>query len=255
MSPNTCRRPPARRKTRLRRFTRNGASIPGIVRPAVWPLQAQPPRGSGREIWMLQRRPGRMGAGLGLTTGWVVRAALAARGVQDDLPASPIERSTTRGSTSRWTATDRVLEVDTIVVCAGQEPERGLAEAVASSGMPVRVVGGARDAEGLDAFRAIEEGPRGRPRPLGRRPPQQRDIDQRGREHDQAVGRRGDDREPASEQTARRPRWRASRSAGRIRSRWLIRWVGPVANIRASNQAIAIISRLSTSVTSPACAK
>ena len=54
--------------------------------------------------------------------------------------------------------TDRVLEVDTIVICAGQEPDRGLADTVAASGVPVHVVGGAREAAGLDAFRAIEEG-------------------------------------------------------------------------------------------------
>ncbi|MDE0172921.1 MAG: FAD-dependent oxidoreductase [Defluviicoccus sp.] len=114
-------------------------------------------KGSGREIWMLQRRPGRMGASLGLTTGWVVRAALAARGVRM-IPGVAYRRVDDAGLHVAVEGTDRVLEVDTVVVCAGQEPDRGLADALAASGVPVHVVGGAREAAGLDAFRAIEEG-------------------------------------------------------------------------------------------------
>ena len=113
--------------------------------------------GSGREIWMLQRRPGRMGAGLGLTTGWVVRAALASRGVKT-IPGVSYRRVDDTGLHITVDGTDNVLEVDTIVVCAGQEPDRALTEALAASDVPVHVVGGAREAEGLDAFRAIEEG-------------------------------------------------------------------------------------------------
>ena len=113
--------------------------------------------GSGREIWMLQRRPGRMGASLGLTTGWVVRAALAARGV-GTIPGVTYRRVDDTGLHITVDGTDNVLEVDTIVVCAGQEPDRALAETLAESDVPVHVVGGAREAEGLDAFRAIEEG-------------------------------------------------------------------------------------------------
>ena len=115
------------------------------------------PHGSGREIWMLQRRPGRMGAGLGLTTGWVVRAALAARGVKT-IPGVIYRRVDDAGLHIAVDGTDRVLEVDTVVVCAGQEPDRALTETLAASDVPVHVVGGAREAEGLDAFRAIEEG-------------------------------------------------------------------------------------------------
>ncbi len=115
------------------------------------------PHGSGREIWMLQRRPGRMGASLGLTTGWVVRAALAARGVRM-ISGVAYRQVDDAGLHVAVEGTDRVLEVDTIVVCAGQEPDRGLADTLAASGMPVHVVGGAREAAGLDAFRAIEEG-------------------------------------------------------------------------------------------------
>ena len=113
--------------------------------------------GSGREIWMLQRRSGRMGASLGLTTGWVVRAALAARGVKT-IPGVAYRRVDDAGLHIAVEGTGRVLEVDTIVVCAGQEPDRGLGDALAASGVPVHVVGGAREAAGLDAFRAIEEG-------------------------------------------------------------------------------------------------
>ena len=113
--------------------------------------------GSGREIWMLQRRPGRMGASLGLTTGWVVRAALAARGVKT-IPGVAYRKVDDTGLHIGVEDADRVLAVDTIVVCAGQEPDRGLAETLSGSRVPVHVVGGAREAAGLDAFRAIEEG-------------------------------------------------------------------------------------------------
>ena len=113
--------------------------------------------GSGREIWMLQRRPGRMGASLGLTTGWVVRAALAARRVKM-IPGVTYRKVDDSGLHIAVEDADRVLAVDTIVVCAGQEPDRGLAETLAGSRLPVHVVGGAREAAGLDAFRAIEEG-------------------------------------------------------------------------------------------------
>ena len=113
--------------------------------------------GSGREIWMLQRRPGRMGASLGLTTGWAVRAALASRGVKT-IPGVAYRRVDDAGLHIAVDGTERVLEVDTIVVCAGQEPDRALTETLAASDVPVHVVGGAREAEGLDAFRAIEEG-------------------------------------------------------------------------------------------------
>ena len=113
--------------------------------------------GSGREIWMLQRRPGRMGASLGLTTGWVVRAALAARGVRM-IPGVAYRRVDDAGLHVAVEGAERVLEVDMIVVCAGQEPDRSLADTLAASGVPVHVVGGAREAAGLDAFRAIEEG-------------------------------------------------------------------------------------------------
>ncbi len=113
--------------------------------------------GSGREIWMLQRRPGRMGASLGLTTGWAVRAALAARGVKT-IPGVAYRRVDDAGLHIAVDGTERVLKVDTIVVCAGQEPDRALTETLAASDVPVHVVGGAREAEGLDAFRAIEEG-------------------------------------------------------------------------------------------------
>ena len=113
--------------------------------------------GSGREIWMLQRRPGRMGASLGLTSGWVVRAALAARRVKM-IPGVTYRKVDDSGLHIAVEDADRVLAVDTIVVCAGQEPDRGLAETLSGSRLPVRVVGGARDAAGLDAFRAIEAG-------------------------------------------------------------------------------------------------
>ena len=108
---------------------------------------------SGREIGC-GSAAGRMGRAR-LPPAWVWRP-LASRGVDD--PRVTYRRVDDTGLHITVDGTDNVLEVDTIVVCAGQEPDRALTEALAASDVPVHVVGGAREAEGLDAFRAIEEG-------------------------------------------------------------------------------------------------
>ena len=53
---------------------------------------------------------------------------------------------------------DRVLAADTVVICAGQEPERALYAALVAAGAPVHLIGGAADARELDAMRAIDDG-------------------------------------------------------------------------------------------------
>jgi 2,4-dienoyl-CoA reductase (NADPH2) len=112
-----------------------------------------------REIWLLQRKPTPIGRELGKTTGWIHRLTLTRRGVKM-LRGVEYERIDDAGLHVRVGGEPRLLVVDNIVVCAGQEPERGLAEGLATAGLTPQLVGGCRLAEKLDAKRAIEEGVR-----------------------------------------------------------------------------------------------
>jgi 2,4-dienoyl-CoA reductase (NADPH2) len=106
-----------------------------------------------RELWLLQRKTGKLGAGLAKTTGWARSLLLKKRGVharrrgvcghRRRRPAHPVDGQ------------DRLLEVDTVVLCAGQEPRRELAEGLTAAGTPFTLVGGADVAAELDAKRAI----------------------------------------------------------------------------------------------------
>ncbi|MGD8378654.1 MAG: NADPH-dependent 2,4-dienoyl-CoA reductase [Gammaproteobacteria bacterium] len=118
----------------------------------------EPPR-SPRRVTMLQRSSGKPGAGLGKTTGWIHRASLRQRGVET-LAGVTYRRVDQRGLHIAVKGEERVLEVDHVVVCAGQMPERSLETELRAAGLPVEVIGGARLAAELDARRAIEEGAR-----------------------------------------------------------------------------------------------
>ena len=98
---------------------------------------------SARQIHLLQRKTGRIGASLGKSTGWAIRLALQLKGVDMTVDGE-----------------DRLLEVDNVVVCAGQESLRDLEEGLAAAGLSVHLIGGAREAGELDAERAILEGTR-----------------------------------------------------------------------------------------------
>ncbi len=136
----------------------------GVGDPELLPgALAQPrPEPSPRQVYLLQRKASRIGDGLGKTTGWVHRAALKNKQVEQ-LRGVNYERIDDRGlhitfGPKREQA--RVLEVDTVVVCAGQEPVRDLAEELTAAGRPVHVIGGADVAAELDAKRAIDQGTR-----------------------------------------------------------------------------------------------
>ena len=98
-----------------------------------------------------------MGAGLARTTGWIRRKLLLDRGVVM-IPAVTYERIDDAGLHVRVGGQARTLEVDTIVVCAGQEPRRELAAALEAAGVPTTLIGGADVAAELDARRAIQQG-------------------------------------------------------------------------------------------------
>ena len=118
------------------------------------PLPAQPVR----DIWLLQRKAGKLGAGLGKTSGWVHRATLMRNGVRMLDGVSYLEISE-RGLKIAREGTEQWLEVETIVICAGQESLRDLQPATPPADGPrYHVIGGAALASELDAKRAIREG-------------------------------------------------------------------------------------------------
>jgi 2,4-dienoyl-CoA reductase (NADPH2) len=111
---------------------------------------------SGREVVILQRRDGAPGKSLGRTTGWTHRLSLVRRGVKmiggvDYLKIDDDGLHTLVGGEPR------LFAVDTVIICAGQEPERRLYDELIARGMAARLVGGASEATELDAKRAIAE--------------------------------------------------------------------------------------------------
>jgi 2,4-dienoyl-CoA reductase (NADPH2) len=111
---------------------------------------------SRREIWLLQRKTTRPGKDLGKTTGWIHRASLKSRGVQA-LAGVSYERIDDDGLHIRIGDEARVLAVDSVVICAGQEPLRELGAGLEQSGLDFTLVGGAEEARELDAKRAIAQ--------------------------------------------------------------------------------------------------
>ena len=118
------------------------------------PPSASPP---SRQIWLLQRKPGRLGAGLARTTGWIRRTLLAKRGVHM-LGGVAYDRIGDEGLHIRVEGQPRLLEVDTVVLCAGQEPLHDLEAPLRDLGVSPLRIGGARLAAELDAVRAVREG-------------------------------------------------------------------------------------------------
>ena len=108
----------------------------------------------------MQRTKGPQGRGLGKTSGWVHRASLKAKGVTQ-LSGVNYERIDDDGLHISF-GPDRermqVLEVDNVVICAGQEPVRELEEGLRRNGIDPHVIGGAAPAAKLDAKRAIKQG-------------------------------------------------------------------------------------------------
>ncbi|WP_457388505.1 oxidoreductase [Roseateles sp. P5_E1] len=124
----------------------------GLLRPA--------PEAPTRQITLLQRKAGKPGAGLGKTTGWIHRAALKMKNV-DMLASVNYEQITPEGlwvSYGEKRADNQLIEADTIVLCAGQEPLRELEAPLKAAGVNVHLIGGALEAGELDAKRAILQG-------------------------------------------------------------------------------------------------
>jgi 2,4-dienoyl-CoA reductase (NADPH2) len=136
----------------------------GVADPTKTPgaLTTPQPEPSPRQVYLLQRKSGKIGAGLGKTTGWVHRAALKNKQVEQ-LRGVNYERIDDEGLHLTFgpkRENPRTLVVDTVVICAGQEPVRDLADSLRATGHPVHLIGGAHLATELDAKRAIDQGTR-----------------------------------------------------------------------------------------------
>jgi len=136
-----------------------GVADPAEVRGGVVPPRPAPP---ARQVTLLQRKPGKPGKALGKTTGWIHRAALQMKQVEM-LGGVHYERITPQGLFVTYGEQRRdgqLIECDTIVLCAGQEPLRELQAPLAAAGVPVHLIGGAHEAAELDAKRAIDQATR-----------------------------------------------------------------------------------------------
>ncbi|WP_312937861.1 NADPH-dependent 2,4-dienoyl-CoA reductase [Stutzerimonas nitrititolerans] len=122
------------------------------VRPA--------PHAPARQVYLLQRKKSKVGNGLGKTTGWIHRTGLKNKQVQM-ISAVEYLKVDDEGLHLRIAEGEpQVLPVDTVIVCAGQDPLRELQAELERAGLPVHLVGGADVAAELDAKRAINQGSR-----------------------------------------------------------------------------------------------
>jgi 2,4-dienoyl-CoA reductase (NADPH2) len=122
-------------------------------------LKSPEPEPSARELYLLKRSSGKFGKNLGKTTGWIHRASLRNRGIKmlGDVAYEKIDDQGLHLSTGKGI---ELLEVDNVVICAGQFPLRNLQEPLEAAGCSVHLIGGADEAAELDAKRAIDQGVR-----------------------------------------------------------------------------------------------
>ncbi|MFC3183015.1 oxidoreductase [Cypionkella sinensis] len=133
----------------------------GVGDPATTPggLADPAPDAPARQVWLLQRKPEKPGRKLGKTTGWIHRAALQMKGVKmwGGVSYLGIEDGGLRIARD---GVEEILPVDDVILCAGQVPERHLADSLAEAGITAHIIGGADVAAELDAKRAIDQGAR-----------------------------------------------------------------------------------------------
>jgi 2,4-dienoyl-CoA reductase (NADPH2) len=138
-----------------------GVAAPWNTRGGLAP-DGPAPTHPAREVILLQRKAEKPGRNLGKTTGWIHRASLAMKGVKMQGGVT-YERITPEGlwiSHGPNRERPELLSVDAVVLCAGQEPERGLSDDLARRGIAHHVIGGADVAAELDAKRAIDQAAR-----------------------------------------------------------------------------------------------
>ncbi|MCR2746870.1 FAD-dependent oxidoreductase [Limnobacter parvus] len=121
-------------------------------------VRAEPPK-PAREVWLCQRKDEPLGKRLGKTSGWVHKASLKSRRVHF-MQGVEYLKIDDRGLHVMSAHGPHILEVDNIIVCAGQDPLRELVEPIEALGVPVHLVGGSSVAAELDAKRAINQATR-----------------------------------------------------------------------------------------------
>jgi 2,4-dienoyl-CoA reductase (NADPH2) len=131
----------------------------GVGDPALHPggITEKKPRVPAREVYLLQRKETPIGKGLAKTSGWAHRAVLKDSGVRL-MPGVTYDRVDDAGLHVTVGGEARLLEVDHVVVCAGQESERSLYDDLVAAGVTAHLIGGADVAAELDAKRAIKQG-------------------------------------------------------------------------------------------------
>ncbi len=142
-----------------------GVADPALARGGLVDAQPSAP---ARQVTLLQRKRGKLGAGLGKTTGWIHRSELKRKAVamMDGVQYQRIEHDPEGGSLrlllTRGAAQPEsmALACDSIVLCTGQEPRRELHAPLLAAGVKVHLIGGAFEAGEVDAKRAIDQGTR-----------------------------------------------------------------------------------------------
>tara|TARA_B100000795_G_scaffold269173_1_gene257832 strand:+ start:505 stop:2529 length:2025 start_codon:yes stop_codon:yes gene_type:complete len=121
------------------------------IKPIIQPNQ--------REVFMFKRSKGKFGGNLGKTTGWIHRANLKKQHVQfiNEVQYTKIDD---QGLHYIKAEESKILDVDTVIICAGQKPLKELYNALQTSGKNIHIIGGADMATELDAKRAIDQGSR-----------------------------------------------------------------------------------------------
>jgi 2,4-dienoyl-CoA reductase (NADPH2) len=138
-----------------------GVGDPEETRGGLRP-QGPQPEPPPRQVTLLQRKAEKLGKRLGKTTGWIHRAGLQMKNVEmiGGVNYEKIDAAGLHVSQGEARENPRVIEADTIVLCAGQLPERSLADVLIAAGRAVHIIGGADVAAALDATRAIDQGTR-----------------------------------------------------------------------------------------------
>jgi 2,4-dienoyl-CoA reductase (NADPH2) len=115
-----------------------------------------------RQVTLMQRKKQKVGRNLGKTTGWIHRSALKMKNVQmiGNLNYEEINDYGIMVSDGEIRDNPRLVAADTIVICAGQDSERSLADDLIKKGKKVHIIGGADVASELDAKRAVDQGVR-----------------------------------------------------------------------------------------------
>jgi 2,4-dienoyl-CoA reductase (NADPH2) len=138
-----------------------GVGDPSETRGGLAAEGAQP-EAPARQVTLLQRKAQKLGKGLGKTTGWIHRSALAMKNVEM-VAGVNYEKISSEGlhvSFGEARENPKVIECDTVVLCSGQVSNRTLADELEANGVSCHVIGGADVAAELDAKRAINQGSR-----------------------------------------------------------------------------------------------